>query len=111
VNNVYVSCINHGRDPRLYLEALPLDAVGEIHLAGHACEQDAACAPLLIDSHDRDVADAVWELYEHALSLCRAQPTLIERDGNIPALPQLLAEAAAAEARLCAHYEPGRMSV
>jgi hypothetical protein len=98
LNNAYVSCINHHRDVRAYLRALPLAATGEIHLAGHALDVDAAGAPLLIDSHGAPVAEAVWDLYAYALSLAGPQPTLIERDNDIPAFPVLAAEARQAEA-------------
>lgn len=98
VNNVHVACVNHGRDPQDYIRALPLAAVGEIHLAGFAEDVDAAGAPLLIDSHGSPVAQAVWELYAFALSLTGAMPTLIERDHDIPAFPVLAAEAWRAEA-------------
>lgn len=97
VNNVYVSCVNHHRDPRAYIRALSNQAVGEIHLAGFAPERDAAGAPLLIDSHGSPVADAVWQLYEYALTLMGAKPTLIERDNDIPAFDSLLAESRHAE--------------
>ncbi|MBK9593870.1 MAG: DUF692 domain-containing protein [Rhodocyclales bacterium] len=103
VNNVYVSCINHHRDARAYLRALPLAAVGEIHLAGHAREVDAAGAPLLIDSHGAPVAEAVWALYDFALSLTGPQPTLIERDNDIPEFPVLAAEARQAEIVMARH--------
>lgn len=93
VNNVYVACVNHHRDPRAYIGSLPLPAVGQIHLAGFASDVDAAGAPLLIDSHGAPVAQAVWELYEFALEGLGPMPTLIERDNDIPALPVLLAEA------------------
>ena len=93
VNNVYVACVNHQRDPRAYIGALPLPAVGQIHLAGFASDVDAAGAPLLIDSHGAPVAQAVWDLYEFALEGLGPTPTLIERDNDIPALPVLLAEA------------------
>lgn len=93
VNNVHVSCTNHGRDARDYIRALPLAAVGQIHLAGFASEVDSLGAPLLIDSHGGPVAQGVWALYSHALGLVGPQPTLIERDNDIPALPVLLAEA------------------
>ncbi|MCM2308991.1 MAG: DUF692 domain-containing protein [Sulfuritalea sp.] len=97
VNNVYVACVNHHRDPRAYIRSLPLPAVGQIHLAGFACDVDAAGAPLLIDSHGAPVAQAVWELYEFALEGLGPTPTLIERDNDIPALPVLLAEACQAQ--------------
>ena len=93
VNNIHVSCTNHGRDAHDYLNALPLPAVGQIHLAGFAEDADAAGAPLLIDSHGSPVADVVWQLYCHALGLVGPTPTLIERDNDIPALPVLLVEA------------------
>lgn len=97
VNNVHVSCVNHGRDPVAFIEALPLAAVGQIHLAGFAVDRDAAGAPLLIDSHGAPVDDAVWRLYAGVLARLGAKPTLLERDNDVPALPVLLAEARLAE--------------
>ncbi|MBL8480045.1 MAG: DUF692 domain-containing protein [Sterolibacteriaceae bacterium] len=97
VNNVHVSCTNHGRDARDYIGALPLEAVAQIHLAGFAEDTDAAGAPVLIDSHGAPVAQVVWALYCHVLDQTGPQPTLIERDNDIPALPVLLAEARRAE--------------
>ena len=100
VNNIYVSCTNHGRDPHAYVDALPLQAAGEIHLAGFARDVDAAGDPLLIDSHGVPVAQAVWDLYRYTLARTGPLPTLIERDNDIPAFPVLLAEARQAEALL-----------
>ncbi len=100
VNNVYVSCVNHHRDPLAYLAALPLAATEEIHLAGHHADFDDIGAPLLIDSHDAAVADAVWQLFRHVIDTIGARPTLIERDGKLPPWPQLLAEAQHADALL-----------
>lgn len=100
VNNVHVTCVNHGLDARAYLAGLPLQAVGEIHLAGFAEELDSAGAPLLIDSHGAPVAPDVWALYAFALGLTGPKPTLIERDNDIPELAVLLAEASQAEAIL-----------
>ncbi len=97
VNNVYVSCINHGRDPRAFIAALPLAATAQIHLAGFARDVDAAGDPLLIDSHGAPIAQAVWDLYRFTLTLSGPQPTLIERDNDIPIFPVLLAEAQQAE--------------
>jgi len=79
---------------------LPLAAVGEIHLAGFAVDQDLDGSPLLIDSHDSEVSDEVWALYDQALQLCGPMATLLERDGNVPALEFLCAEAEMAEQRL-----------
>lgn len=100
VNNVYVGSVNHHRDAQAYIRALPLSQVGEIHLAGFASQQDDAGAPLLIDSHDAPVAQAVWDLYTYALGLTGPVATLIERDGNLPDLPTLLAEADQADRQL-----------
>ena len=97
VNNVYVSCVNHGRDPQACMEALPVHAAGEIHLAGFAQEFDAAGDRLLIDSHGAPVARAVWELYRFTLKRTGPLPTLIERDNDIPAFAVLFAEAQQAE--------------
>ena len=100
VNNVYVSCTNHWRDPYACIDALPLQAAGEIHLAGFARDVDAAGDPLLIDSHGAPVAQAVWDLYRYTLERTGPLPTLIERDNDIPAFPVLFAEARQAEVLL-----------
>jgi uncharacterized protein (UPF0276 family) len=96
VNNAYVSGVNHGRDPWALVEALPVHAIGEIHLAGFAEDRDAAGDRLLIDHHGAPVDDAVWRLYERCIARFGAVPTLIERDNDVPALPVLAAEAARA---------------
>ena len=97
VNNVHVSCVNHGRDAHAYIDALPLDAVGEIHLAGFTPDRDSAGAPLLIDSHGSPVDEAVWALYERVLERIGPMATLLERDNDVPALSTLLAEAQRAQ--------------
>lgn len=102
VNNVYVGCVNRGEDPLAFISALPLDAVGEIHLAGFARDADAGGAPLLIDSHGSPVDDAVWALYGAVLGRLGPTPTLIEWDNEVPALATLLAEARRAQAALSA---------
>lgn len=107
VNNAYVSCVNHGRDVMAYIRDLPLSAVCEIHLAGHAEEVDAAGAPLLIDSHGAPVANAVWDLYSTVIALIGPQPTLIERDNDIPAFAVLAAEARQAELLMARNKEMG----
>ncbi|MBL8572629.1 MAG: DUF692 domain-containing protein [Hyphomicrobiaceae bacterium] len=98
VNNVWVSSINQQRDPIDYLARFPVDKVGEIHLAGHAPDTDDDGRPLLIDAHDRAVADVVWDLYARAIASTGPVATLIEWDNDIPAWPVLAVEAAKAEA-------------
>lgn len=92
VNNVYVSSRNLGIDAHAFIDGLPADAVGEIHLAGHA-DNDG----VLVDDHGSAVCDAVWDLYRHALARLGPRPTLIEWDTNIPALPRLMDEARRAD--------------
>jgi uncharacterized protein len=92
VNNIFVSAHNVGLDMGGYLDALPADAVGEIHLAGYALN-DADGHAVLIDDHGSRVAPPVWSLYAAALARFGPVPTLIEWDTDLPALPVLLEEA------------------
>ena len=100
VNNVFVSATNLQSDPRSYIDAFPLDAVGEIHLGGHDEDEDEHGAPLLIDSHGKPVVDPVWALYEHTLTAAGPRPTLIEWDNDVPDWPTLAAEAQRAATHL-----------
>jgi len=95
VNNVYVNAINHGFDPRVYLAAIPGEAVAEIHLAGFD-----ASGPCLIDTHGTRVAPPVWALYRATIERFGARPTLIEWDTDLPALDVLRDEAAIAQSIL-----------
>jgi uncharacterized protein (UPF0276 family) len=94
VNNIHVSAWNFGFDPMAYLQALPIGAIGEIHLAGHHVAEDVN---ILIDDHGSRVAEPVWALYAAALRRFGRVPTLIEWDTNLPALEVLLDEAHHAE--------------
>jgi len=100
VNNVFVSSTNHGWDPEDYVDAFPVDLVGEIHLGGHAEDLDDEGNPLLIDAHDREVINDVWALYARALGRTGPLATLIEWDNNVPEWPVLMAEAIRAEAAI-----------
>jgi uncharacterized protein (UPF0276 family) len=114
LNNLYVSCSNHGWDARAYLDALPLAAIGEVHLAGHARDFDTWGRALLVDDHGSRVCEAVWSLYGDLLARTGALPTLVEWDTDVPAYEVLRAEAARAQACLarvsapasCAQGEP-----
>ncbi len=99
INNVFVSCVNHRRDPHAYLTAFPLEKVGEIHLGGHA-EEELPSGPLLIDAHGAPVADPVWALYAEVLDRAGPLPSLIEWDNDVPPFPELMDEAMRAEALL-----------
>ena len=98
VNNIYVSACNHGWDASEYLAALPPEAVGEIHLAGHVVRRLDGGRVLRIDDHGSRVAPEVWTLYAEALALFGRVPTLIEWDTDVPPIAVLLEEAAHAAA-------------
>ena len=90
VNNIYVSSQNHGFSADDYLAGLPMERVRQIHLAGHTPPSEQG--GLRIDTHDHDVCDEVWQLYAKAKARLGPVATMIERDGNIPPLQDLLAE-------------------
>ncbi len=87
INNIYVSSVNHGFDASAYLRAIPKERVRQFHLAGHS-----DLGGHLIDTHDHPIAVPVWELYREAVAHFGQVPTMIERDDNIPALSELVAE-------------------
>lgn len=99
VNNIYVSAANLGFSAEARIDAIRADLVGEIHLAGHTRDGDPS-SPLLIDSHDQDVAEPVWQLYKRLIQRIGPRPTLIERDDNIPDFADLMAERARAHCLL-----------
>lgn len=107
VNNIHVSASNHGFDARHYLDAIPGERIGEIHLAGY--ETDAgedSDEDFLVDTHSRPVSEPVWALYEETLRRFGPKPTLIEWDNDIPELAVLLAEARKAQKFLASSHEP-----
>ena len=87
INNIYVSAFNHNFDPYTYLTAMPRERVYQFHLAGHTQENN-----LIIDTHDHPITDPVFELYAAAVQHFGRVSTMIERDDNIPPLPDLLNE-------------------
>jgi hypothetical protein len=96
LNNLYLSACNLGRDPLADFEAMPLDRVGEIHLAGHALV-DLGDALIRIDDHGSAVCDPVWDLFLLARRRLGDVPTLIEWDSALPSIERLLAEAGKAD--------------
>jgi len=99
VNNVFVCAINHRTDAQTYLADFPFDAVGELHLGGHA-EEMLPSGPLLIDAHGAPVADPVWALYADVLARTGPMATLIEWDNDVPDWPVLQAEADRAQSEI-----------
>lgn len=88
VNNIYVNSVNHRYDAQDFLRALPAQRVAYLHVAGHYVEAE----DLRVDTHGSEVCDPVWDLLDLAYAHCGVVPTLLERDFNIPPLPQLLQE-------------------
>jgi hypothetical protein len=111
VNNVFIASTNQQWDPVAYIEGYPLANVQEIHLAGNDPRADEAGRPLLIDTHDRPVEDAVWRLYELAVRLAGPVPTLIEWDAEVPPWSTLAAEAKRAETIMFANRPEKRRAV
>jgi uncharacterized protein len=96
VNNVYVNAHNHDLDAHAFIGALPMSAVQEIHLAGHARNAGDG-RDILIDTHGSHVCEEVWALYEIAVRRFANVPALVEWDTDIPRLEVLVAEAARAD--------------
>ncbi|MGB0671691.1 MAG: DUF692 domain-containing protein [Rhodospirillales bacterium] len=109
VNNVYVSARNAGEDPLAWLLAMPLAAVGEVHLAGHAVRTING-VEIHIDDHGSAVSQAVWDLYARLIQVTGPLPTLIEWDNDVPELSVLLGEADRARA-VMKHATEGRRHV
>ena len=87
VNNVYVSAFNHGFDPEAYINAIPVNAVQQCHLAGHMDKGTHK-----IDTHDQSICEDVWALYEKVMHRFPNASVLIERDGNMPPIEALIGE-------------------
>lgn len=104
VNNIHVSAFNHRFEAEPYLDAVPLDAVQEIHIAGH-CVRQFDDETILIDDHGSPVIEPVWTLFRAALDRLGPMPTLMEWDTNLPDLPVLLDEARKADVLLDAVRE------
>lgn len=89
VNNVYVNSFNHQYNPKEFIQQLPLERVKYIHMAGHTKVAD----DLIIDTHGEAIIDPVYDLFDFTLKqVKRDVPILLERDFNIPDLPELQQE-------------------
>jgi uncharacterized protein len=110
VSNIYLSAHNMGFDRYAYIDALPPDAIGELHLGGFTAEDDDANpgADVLIDTHAARIAEPVWEFHADALRRFGAKPTMIEWDNDIPPFATLMAEAAHADAVAATALTPER---
>ncbi|MDC0707556.1 DUF692 family protein [Stigmatella sp. ncwal1] len=79
--NVFINSQNHRYDPYALLDALPLERVIQVHLAGG--ERRGA---QWIDSHSQrvDSNPEVWQLLEYVARRSEIRAVLIERDQNFP---------------------------
>ncbi|PHS27059.1 MAG: hypothetical protein COA84_04930 [Robiginitomaculum sp.] len=96
LNNIYVCAQNLGGSVREWLDVVPADQVGEVHLAGFTRQKRPGGDQVLIDSHGAPISGAVWGLYEDFIRAAGPKPTLIERDENIPPFADLMSEVAQA---------------
>lgn len=110
VSNVHLSGHNLGYEPRAYLDAMPAEAISELHLGGFLAEEDEANPgqQVLIDTHAQRIAEPAWDLYGYALHRFGLKPTLIEWDNDLPAVATLLVEAERADAIAATAFEPER---
>jgi uncharacterized protein (UPF0276 family) len=97
LHNVHVNATNFGYDPIAFLDALPLDRVTQVHLAGGRPLPEGR----LLDDHKHDVPDPVYDLLL-ALGTRVRQPldVILERDGDYPPMTHLLAQLSRARATL-----------
>lgn len=84
LNNLYVNSYNHQFNADLFLDALSLENVKEIHMAGFS-ERDG----FYFDSHSKPLYPEVIELYKKVLKRKKNIPTLFEWDEDIPSFSVL----------------------
>ncbi|PCH82438.1 MAG: hypothetical protein COB90_01485 [Hyphomicrobiales bacterium] len=110
INNVFVSATNHNYSAGDYLQAYPMSVVQELHLGGHAPDEDEAGRPLLIDAHDRNVDDEVWALYAQVIEQTGPIATLVEWDNDVPTFDVLQNEASLANTILDTNTKYGAIA-
>ena len=88
INNIYVNSINFNFDADDFLKQLPSNRIVYSHVAGHL----QLASNLLVDTHGENIIDPVWALLNQAYARFGTFPTLLERDINIPPLPELFFE-------------------
>ena len=88
INNIYVNSVNFGFEASEFLRKIPRQRIVYSHIAGHLqVDED-----VLVDTHGENIIDPVWALLDEAYTLFGIFPTLLERDANIPPLPELMQE-------------------
>lgn len=87
VNNIYVNSVNFGFEPKDYINAMPMDRVMHVHVAGHQNMGD-----YLLDNHGTEIIDPVWEILSQVAERTELPAVIIERDHHLPPLEQQLRE-------------------
>ncbi|HEX7169130.1 MAG TPA: DUF692 domain-containing protein [Acidimicrobiales bacterium] len=77
--NVCNNAANYHFDPMEYVDALPLERVVQVHLAGGHWD-----GRWMQDSHSTSVKDDVWQLFEHVTSRTVVRAAMVERDQAFP---------------------------
>lgn len=96
VNNVYVTSTNLGLNPYHFINGINPGMIQEIHLGGFTT-QIINDKEVLIDSHNKLIVPAVWDLFRYTVEKIGRKPTMIEWDTDLPALDTLCLEAFRAE--------------
>lgn len=89
VTNVCLNAKNQEYDAIEFIDSIPLERVGQLHLAGY---DDRAHANVRLDTHSQPVSDDTWDLYRLVLERIGATSVLVEWDVEVPSLERLLGE-------------------
>lgn len=98
INNVLVSSLNLGFEPRQWLSAIDCSLVGEIHIAGHSIREPEPGVRIAVDDHGSAVSEGCWRLLAEFIERAGPIPVLVERDNALPAYRELAAEVSRADA-------------
>lgn len=109
INNIYVTATNFNVDPYQYLGKISSALVQEIHLGGFSTTLLNG-KEILIDTHNRPIVPAVWDLYRHTIQQIGRKPTMIEWDSDLPALETLCLEAYRAEKIMRENYDASKLT-
>ena len=101
LHNLHANATNFAFDPIAFLDALPVDRVRAVHLAGGRLVREQGGGTRLLDDHLHDVPDPVYALLrEVARRAPHPLTVILERDGHYPPIAHLLAELDRARAAL-----------
>lgn len=104
VTNAYLNAHFHGNDALEFIKSLPLERVGQMHLAGWETQEDGS----FIDSHDAPVPQPVWGLFQEVLKLTGPSSVIVEWDNLLPPVGRLLEEATQANSLIESQFSSAR---